>query len=171
MPRNYKKKRKLARARAILTVVLPLHLRTYVANKASPTKRTLMDWDERLQLSEKEFTRRYRLNKQKFKYVSALLSNQKQAASKYHRGWFWESKKVSTDLKLSMTLRWLAGGDYKDVGDLHGVEASNTFYKHVWSTISALIKEPELDLPLMREGGAVGPDLLPGAPGTLSEAI
>jgi hypothetical protein len=44
---------------------------------------------------------------------------------------------VSPELRLSMTLRWLAGGSYVDIAIIHGV-AISTFYKVVNTTVKYL---------------------------------
>ena len=44
---------------------------------------------------------------------------------------------ISTELCLSMTLRYLAGGSVLDIIDMHGV-AYGTFYNLVWRTIEAV---------------------------------
>ena len=68
------------------------------------------------------------------------------------------AKRITQNLKLSMTLRWLAGGDHKDISDMHGVSADNYFYTLARETVRRINKEPELDLPLMRIDGR--PDLI-----------
>ena len=50
---------------------------------------------------------------------------------------------VSPEQRLSMTLRWLAGGSYIDISIIHGVNVS-TFYKVVNETVLHLDVMPEL---------------------------
>ena len=38
-----------------------------------------------------------------------------------------------------LTLRWLAGGSYLDISDLHGIHPA-TMYRHVWQTMRAIDK-------------------------------
>jgi hypothetical protein len=47
------------------------------------------------------------------------------------------SEPVSPELKLSMTLRWLAGGSYLDIYQMHGVSYTQ-FNKSLWMTIDAM---------------------------------
>ena len=47
------------------------------------------------------------------------------------------SSSIDTELCLSMTLRWLCGGNVLDIIDLHGV-AKASFYNRQWLTISAI---------------------------------
>ena len=56
---------------------------------------------------------------------------------------------VSPELRLSMTLRWLAGGSYVDIAIIHGV-AISTFYKVAISSMSASYAR---DLPMTRTPG------------------
>jgi hypothetical protein len=58
-----------------------------------------------------------------------------------------ESGLVAPELKLSMTLRYLAGGSYLDIVDMHGVHRSS-FYGHVWSVVDAINKHLSLSLPV-----------------------
>jgi hypothetical protein len=59
---------------------------------------------------------------------------------------------VSPELRLSMTLRWLAGGSYVDIAIIHGV-AISTFYKVVNSTVESLdnLEPLMLQFPLQDE--------------------
>jgi hypothetical protein len=47
------------------------------------------------------------------------------------------SEPVSPELKLSMTLRWLAGGSYLDIYQMHGVSYTQ-FNESLWTTIDAI---------------------------------
>ena len=93
--------------------------------------RTRMSWMSKLEaLSSLEFRRSYRMSLVTFKKLLATLkpyldSQQPQKAR--------VSKPISAVLKLSMTIRYLAGGSYLDVYQHHGVSASS-FYKIVRET-------------------------------------
>jgi len=53
---------------------------------------------------------------------------------------------IEYELRLSMALRYLAGGSYLDIMYLHGVGKS-AFYKHLWPTLGAIDKAlPEFSL-------------------------
>ena len=120
-----------------------------------------MDWDTRLKsLTDKKFQRRYRIDKEGF---DILLADIKQYLPRVRRGG------VCNELKLAMTLRWLAGGSYLDIAgaqaplpvrsqsvytrcvsqgihaDLHGV-SEDTMYRHVWKIIRAIDRKFKLPL-------------------------
>jgi hypothetical protein len=56
------------------------------------------------------------------------------------------SEPVSPELKLSMTLRWLAGGSYLDIYQMHGVSYTQ-FNNSVWATIDAINNACAISLP------------------------
>jgi len=58
-------------------------------------------------------------------------------------------KRVTLGIKLSLTLRWLAGGDYKDIADMHGVCAHSSFYKYASEIIHVINRLPALEFRLM----------------------
>jgi len=47
------------------------------------------------------------------------------------------SPAVTPELKLSMALRWLAGGSYLDIYQMHGVSLPE-FNKALWETLEAI---------------------------------
>ena len=51
---------------------------------------------------------------------------------------------ISTELCLSMTLRYLGGGQFLDIIDMHGVGKS-TFYKLLWATTEGINKVIKMD--------------------------
>lgn len=97
-----------------------------------------MDWDlftKRLD-SNKLWKRFYRMSKESFSDLLALIRpelerNVAQGARSTFDG------VVSPELRLSMTLRWLAGGSYIDIAIIHGVAVS-TFYDVVKDTVQKL---------------------------------
>ena len=108
-----------------------------LGNKA----RQRMDWDTRRDsLTEPEFKRRYRLSKRAFARLSAKIKPL--VAKKTSR----TPSPISADLKLSMTLRWLCGGHYLDIVDMHGVHSS-TFFDALWDTCEAICKVEKLAFP------------------------
>ena len=85
-----------------------------------------MDWAERLRQigDEKEFQLRYKLSRRLFSRVCDAIRpyveahDEKQA----NRG---SGGLISAELRLSMALRYFAGGHYIDIADLHGVAAQH----------------------------------------------
>ena len=105
-----------------------------------------MVWEQRLNsLTDRQFQRRYRIDKGGF---AAILEKIKPHMPPRHR-----KSGVPNELKLSMTLRWLAGGSYLDISDLHGVHPA-TMYRHVWQTMRAIDKAYHFQLS-PSAGGAI----------------
>ena len=97
-----------------------------------------MDWDlftKRLD-SNKLWKRFYRMSKESFSDLLALIRPElKRNVAQGARSTF--DGVVSPELRLSMTLRWLAGGSYIDIAIIHGVAVS-TFYDVVKDTLQKL---------------------------------
>eukprot|EP00808_Paulinella_micropora_P015752 g75347.t1 len=100
-------------------------------SSAPAAKRQRMDWSTRVDsFTHRGFKRRYRLSKQQFDDILSLLRPELEVAcAKTH-----SYAVVPPELQLSMTLRFLAGGSYLDIVDLHGV-AESTFYICIWRVI------------------------------------
>ncbi len=82
-------------------------------------ERTRMNWSERVAtLTDAEFMRTYRVDKVLF---NEILDNIHVCLEVAEPAMARSSAPVSPELKLSMTLRWLAGGSYLDIYQLHGV--------------------------------------------------
>ena len=91
------------------TCILFMSAGTRVVDRAANRTRARMVWSERRDnLSDLEFTRRYRLNKKSFKKLCTLL-RPKLTARRVGQN------PVTVELKVSMTLRYLAGGSYLDI--------------------------------------------------------
>eukprot|EP01047_Picozoa_sp_COSAG01_P082761 COSAG01_NODE_17037_length_1183_cov_1.239852_1_plen_379_part_10 len=89
-----------------------------------------MDWKKRCDsLTAKQFTRRYRIDKVGFQQMVAEITPYMPAVRR--------KGAISNEIKLAMTLRWLAGGSYLDIADLHGV-SEEAFYTHVWQVMEAI---------------------------------
>ena len=73
---------------------------------------------------------RYKLTKERFAWLSdkldPFIGPKAGGTGVVHR------HACSTNIKLSITLRYLAGGDPTDIQDLHGCKKS-TMFKHLWS--------------------------------------
>jgi hypothetical protein len=93
-----------------------------------------MVWNDRLeQLTEREFSQRYRLTKAMFTNLAELIRNMVEST----RSMAGRSKPIPVELQLSMALRFLAGGSVYDIVDLHGV-AYSSFYRCLWRTLIAI---------------------------------
>ena len=123
-------------------------------SKAAEDRFPRMEWGlfaKRLD-SNKLWKRFYRMSKESFFELLGVIRpelerNEAQGARSSFDG------VVLPELRLSMTLRWLAGGSYIDISIIHGVAAS-TFYEVVKDTVRTLdnCKALDLHLPLKSEG-------------------
>lgn len=116
---------------------------TYVEGRIGNKQRMRLDWAARMEaLTDTEFSTRYRVNKRNFRKLNGLI--RKDLKGK-------RSDAIIPEVKIACTLRWLAGGQYLDVADIHGVEARSAFYKIVWQTVTAINDCKELNLRLIDE--------------------
>ena len=103
--------------------------------------RTVMDWAARLgSLSERQFQRRYRMPKATF---HRLCTDIAPAMVKHHDE---QGQRVPKDcpiqVQVSAALRWMAGGSYLDIVDVHGI-SEVTLYASVHAFVLALINHPK----------------------------
>ena len=105
----------------------------YIVDKKANKDRQVMDWPTReSSLTSREFKLRYRLGKSAF----AKLSHKIRPLVARKASWAGRPT-IPVDVALSATLRWLAGGSYLDVADMHGIHQS-TFYVLIWRVIDAI---------------------------------
>ena len=92
----------------------------------SQIPRKVMDWSYRLaQLNDRQFKQRYRLDKEGF---DILARDIKDDTVEYERKRGVRTmRKIPIEVKLSATLRFLAGGSFVDIIDLHGI-SQTAFY-------------------------------------------
>ena len=127
----------------LLTVVgaVAVSMAGPIVSKSRTKQRQRMHWAKRRDgLDERGFKKRYRLSKAAFAALVVKIS------PLLERQWKFTSNPVSVELRLSMTLRWLAGGHYIDIIDMHGVHES-TFYNCLWSTCEAICAVERLEFP------------------------
>ena len=115
----------------------------YISRSETYKGSVRMIWENRCSsLNEHEFVKRYKVTKEKFAEMVKLISPMIKA-----RGQGGAGGPISTELKLSMTLRFLAGGHVFDIMDLHGVLSTSSAYSHIKDTIFALdavLKFPDI---------------------------
>jgi len=136
--------RKKRRRKALVSTVIVGVQRLRAANKS----RTRLNWAQHKRtMSTKEFVRRYRLNKKNFamvlRHIAADITSGPQCQ---------KNGPVTADIKLAITLRYLAGGAYQDVADIHHVEAASV-HTYVWRVVRALRRCKALQLQLLRNDG------------------
>jgi len=96
-----------------------------------------MDWKVATDfLTEKEFTRYYKLDKGNFANVlQRLVPHMKKVAPTYEL-----EREVPFEIEFGCTLRWLAGGNYMDIAKVHGI-SETAFWRAIHATILALLIE------------------------------
>jgi hypothetical protein len=110
-------------------------------------KRKRMVWKDRVDsLTDAEFKRTYRMTLDTF---NAVLD---QIRSKISRKDPKKSRRdlhgaVAAELQLSMTLRYLAGGSYLDIYQMHGVSRT-TFYDTIPLVCFAIVEAFPLSFPV-----------------------
>ena len=97
-----------------------------------------MDWNKRLQdLSDRDFDKRYKVSKETFAELVAKLRPYVGTAIDHAFAKRSSGSGIPTELCLSMTMRWLCGGNVYDIVDLHRVHKSK-FYHILWCTVAAI---------------------------------
>lgn len=54
---------------------------------------------------------------------------------------------IQAEIRLAITLRWLSGGSYLDIGALFGIDAS-TLTVHIWPCLTAIDRILDLNFPI-----------------------
>eukprot|EP01046_Picozoa_sp_COSAG06_P043882 COSAG06_NODE_5821_length_3257_cov_8.634386_1_plen_179_part_10 len=136
--RNTITRRRTRRRMAVVAAVASS--RKHRVLRALPFQRTRMVWWDRVaSLTAHEFVCRYRVDLEGFN--SMLVKIRPFMPAMYRN----VTNQVSNELKLSMCLRWLAGGSYLDLADMHGVSTA-TFFRHVKQVYTAINQAYELPL-------------------------
>eukprot|EP00951_Prasinocladus_malaysianus_P004139 scaffold29253_cov31-Prasinocladus_malaysianus.AAC.2 len=90
--------------------------------------RIRMNWPVRVaSLSDSNFKRRYKVSKARFAEIANNIRSLVEAEN-HHQARRSSGSSVSAEIKLSAFLRYLAGGHYLDIVDMHGISES-TFYQ------------------------------------------
>lgn len=96
------------------------------------------------QISNFEFRRYYRMSRECFLKLVELLRDDLEGDEKQGRCGS-PNGCMTPELKLSMTLRWMAGGSYLDIYFFHGV-SDGAFWRAKKQTIDAILNHQSLDL-------------------------
>ena len=95
-------------------------------------------------LSDREFLRRYKVDKPTFRWLASKLRPYVGTSKNNSHATRSSGSGIPTELCLSMTLRYLAGGHVYDIVDMHGVSVA-AFYKQLWITVAAINKTLPLE--------------------------
>ena len=135
----------LLSAQAFLMIMLMLLVVAIVssemdaADRAPDRSRQRLDMQKHIgAMTEREFARYYRVDRQSFADIVEMITPPlPELRKRRKRGRKSSGGFVEFDLRLSMALRYLAGGSYLDIMYLHGVSRS-TCYKHIFGTLKAM---------------------------------
>ena len=113
-------------------------------------KRMRMDMEQRIAHLEedygpREFQETYKVSVPEFRALAAALRDYIALVS--HKGVCSSGSYVSAELRLSMFLRYIAGGQVKDIIHMHGVHNS-TFYQAIWQVVDFVNNTIPLAYPL-----------------------
>jgi hypothetical protein len=128
------------RRKAVASVVAMLTARRKRerGNRRSLMQRQHLDWELRLGgLNDRRFFQRYRMDKKTLGNVAETIRydvEADQVKSSNARG---GAPPISAEIMLSATLRFCAGGCYRDIVDLHGIGES-TLYEILMQVLSLL---------------------------------
>eukprot|EP00873_Tetraselmis_striata_P003656 jgi/Tetstr1/423920/TSEL_014543.t1 len=125
-----------ARVRLIERVLWPSGFK--VVGRKANKKRRRMDWHDRWDMDDADWQRRYKISKDRFAEIVATVRDDVEACDK-KQGGRGSGGVISAELRLSMALRYFAGGHYLDIADLHGV-APGAVHLSVALVIKALLK-------------------------------
>lgn len=129
---------------ALLIHVLPTALTDY----SDRVVEQRLDWPSHsAKLQQRgRFRRYYRMPLGKFNVLAAALRANERSflATGAQHGVTWATAPFPAELRLSMTLCYLAGGSYMDIALLHGC-SFNAIHKLVDRTLKVLNELPQLD--------------------------
>ena len=121
---NVRRKKLAAAGTAYLTVMASRELRNGARGKLKTRQR--MNWLLRLSLlDDVEFVQRYRLDKASFKMVVDRIREDVEPHRKQSQRAGGGATPITTELQLSMVLRYCAGGAWQDIVDMHGVSRAS----------------------------------------------
>ena len=111
--------------------------------------RLQFNWEQHCEiLGEERFTRAYRMRRETFNNLLLslerhLVQTAKRQSASCNVG---APRRISSTCKVSMCLRFLAGGSYLDIGPTHFVHSS-TFYQCVDEVLQAIDKAFSITFP------------------------
>jgi hypothetical protein len=103
-------------------------------------------------LSDKEFTRMFRLNRSGFNHLLEKISPAISGKSLWNNHHHHQNE-VPVKTKLAATLRWLAGGSYLDICFAFGISDSMFFKEDgvLWKTMRAINETLQIVFPINDE--------------------
>jgi hypothetical protein len=132
-----------SRKRRLVAYLATQRAKIAVVGREANAIRLRMTWEEHMNLmADGLFLRAYRMSKQSFKRLADLVRpyvvvDQAMARRSTRTG------EITTEMRLSIALRYFAGGSYLDIATSHGVHTT-TFFSIVWSIVFAINTVEEL---------------------------
>ena len=113
------------------------------ADGSKTIKRIRLDMDEHISIMDQRlFRRKYRMDKIAFyKLLDILSSYLPSTGEKRKKPGSVSNGPITKSARLSMALRYCAGGDPLDICDHHGVNKDEVL-KSVWAVVDAIHKAP-----------------------------
>ena len=96
-------------------------------------------------MDESFFQRKYRMNKISFFRLLDILSDHLPVTGEKRKRGTVPNGPITKCARLSMALRYCAGGDPLDIADIHGVGQGEVL-SSVWGVVDAIHLSPELDI-------------------------
>ena len=111
-------------------------------------KLTPFCWEDHLlRLNETDFKRRYRLDFDSFMKLLRVISKDLDVDDECRAACGRQGELVRNEVKLAIALRYLAGGDPKDLWMIYGVSYSYV-YQCVWAVIDAINLRIKIQFPI-----------------------
>ena len=109
-------------------------------------KRKRLDMDVYIHdMDAKLFRRKYRMEKKSFYDLLDIIKPHLRSDGSDRKRGATPNGAISSESRLSMALRYCAGGDPLDIADIHGV-GDDEVTQSVWDIVDAIHKSPELDI-------------------------
>ena len=108
---------------------------------------SFFSWTDHVhRLSERDFKLRYRLDRASFNHLhgrikSSIRTKNREQAKRSRSA----SGPVASEVRLAVTLRYLAGGMVDDLALIYHI-SKNEVYSSLWSTIDAINTHPDFDI-------------------------
>ena len=113
---------------------------------AETVRRERLDMNKYIaQAEERGFRRRYRMNKDAFWTLLDIIERHLPSTGEKRKRGAVPNGPISKAARLSMAIRFFAGGDPLDIAEMHGVGEDEPMTS-VWDVVDAIHKASELDI-------------------------
>lgn len=113
---------------------------------ASTVKRNRINMEEYVgRMADRSFRRKYRMNKDAFWTLLDIIERHLPNTGEKRKRGAVPNGPITKAARLSMALRYFAGGDPLDIAEVHGV-ADGEVVTSAWDVVDAIHKSSELDI-------------------------